>query len=144
MCEAGVFSRESAHASVQPLAAAAGAGHVSILELLLSRGANPLKGACHAAAKEGHSTCLRLLLEHASRHLRAQLESGLWRTDDTGRSALACAAAAGEGECVQLLVEFNAPLEQMDPARNTALLLACSAGKPALSIRGPPCFLLWV
>ncbi|KAL1530693.1 hypothetical protein AB1Y20_001592 [Prymnesium parvum] len=126
----GPFQRQVSPAGPQPLAAAAAAGSVPILRLLLARGASPLKGAVHAAARAGHTDCLRLLLEHAAALLPAQLESGLWKTDSSGRGALACAAAAGHGACVRLLVEFGAPLEQRDPQGNTALLLACATGEP--------------
>lgn len=134
------------------LLAAARSGRLGCAELLLAHGADAahmhdsIGSPLHAAAGAGHRQLVELLLPKAlgsggpsvpwlGEPTQPSAEgtpstSILLRTDGEWRSPLLCAAAAGFGECVQLLVEAGSPLEQTDREGNTPLLSACASGDP--------------
>jgi len=132
---------------LRALQAAAAQGHLECARLLLVRGAPPARtcgdagSALHAAAKGGHSAALRLLMHRIeldnemaqSRDDTPRLGTvvdAMLTTDSAWRTPLLCAASSGHTECVKLLVQARAPLEQCDATGNTALLNACSVGEP--------------
>ncbi|KAF7043071.1 hypothetical protein CFC21_052506 [Triticum aestivum] len=107
-----------------PLHFATNQGYVDIVELLLSKGANPdglSHGgtALHVAANNGHDDIIvKVLLDHHADHKIA-----LSGTDST---ALVIATAACSLKCVKLLLEAGADVDGI--GKDTPLIIAALAG----------------
>ncbi|KAM3292808.1 hypothetical protein ACQJBY_036454 [Aegilops geniculata] len=106
-----------------PLHFATNQGYVDIVELLLSKGANPdglSHGgtALHVAANNGHDDIVKVLLDHHADHKIA-----LSGTDST---ALVIATAVCSLKCVKLLLEAGAGVDGI--GKDTPLIIAALAG----------------
>ncbi|KAL3981526.1 Ankyrin repeats (3 copies) family protein [Acanthocheilonema viteae] len=115
---------ESNHDTALTLAATG--GHDSLVELLISRGANiehkDKKGFTPIilAATGGHANVVELLLNHG-----ANIEAQSDRTKDT---ALSLACSGGRKEVVELLLKRGANKEHRNVSDYTPLSLAASGG----------------
>lgn len=104
---------------------AAFGGHAEVVQLLLSRGANPnLQDKqsfypLQLAVSKNHVETARLLIGGG-----ANLE----KATKYGGTALQVAAASGFAESVELLLQSGAKIESLDQGGNTPLLTALSLG----------------
>ena len=107
--------------SVTPLHAAAGGASVSMVELLLARGANVNatdasgRTPLHRACESGHPEIVRALLA-------AKADPAA--RDNDGYTPLHAAASPGYGDIVNLLVEAGSPVNAENKNGATALFLA--------------------
>lgn len=116
----GGRGRGSSYQRSRPLYAAAEAGHIDMLRLLLARGADVHARigsgatALHAAASEGHLDIVALLLERCA---------SLQAVDDSGRTPLHMAANIAERDpkLVRFLLDRGAALDARDREGRTPL-----------------------
>ncbi|KAJ4132374.1 hypothetical protein NW754_015189 [Fusarium falciforme] len=103
-------------------------GHLSVAELLLSRGANVHAKtttnwtALHMAAWTGREDCVKLLIEHGA---------DLLGHTDEGWNPMHCAASRGETSIVSLFLELGVPVGAVTAKIKTALHLAAYEGHVA-------------
>ncbi|KAJ8004526.1 hypothetical protein DPEC_G00137190 [Dallia pectoralis] len=116
------------------LASAAHTGSKKVVQLLLSRGADPLIGdhqghtSLTLAARQGHVGVLEVLVTWArgqGPEVSAQL---LEHSDSEGWTALRSAAWGGHTKAVHLLLEMGAEVDQSDAEGRTALRAAAWGG----------------
>ncbi|XP_036401237.1 ankyrin repeat domain-containing protein 50-like [Megalops cyprinoides] len=115
------------------LAGAAQTGAGDVVELLLSRGADPGIGDHQGqtpltlAARQGHVRALRALLDWAGRR-GAEGAALVDRADSEGWTPLRSAAWGGHGEAVRLLLAAGAEVDGCDGEGRTALRAAAWGG----------------
>ncbi|XP_028291051.1 ankyrin repeat and SOCS box protein 9-like isoform X2 [Gouania willdenowi] len=118
----GACVNMSTQEQVLPLHGACLQGHTACAKLLLEHGAivnTPTvdgQTALTEACARGHVTCVSLLLQHRATTL------GTCKTS----SAIHRAAAAGQTECIETLVQYGADLDQHIPSLGSPLHVACS------------------
>ena len=76
----------------------------------------------HIACKKGHVSLVKMVGKHAS----------LLATTKNGDTPLHLAAAKGHKECVEALLQLNAPIMLRNAAGKTALHIACERGRASL------------
>ena len=101
---------------------AASSGHADLVELLMSRGADPTKAnwygsALHCAAEAGQCECIRILLDSG---MNIDLRDGF------GRTPVQCAASNSRILAVQLLLDIGADPNVRD---DEGLMLIHDAGQ---------------
>ena len=105
LLDKGVGVQTEDHVGWPPMVRAADYGQLAVIEILLARGADPLKGTIgnrlplHFAAEGGYLDIVRLLLKQPSVDANFQ--------DYTGQTALFKAADNGHHEVVKLLLQQN-------------------------------------
>jgi ankyrin repeat protein len=110
-----------------PLHMAAERGLMSVMELLLSHGADIKRHdgagrtAIHICSSLGHRKCLAVLLDHSG-------DSLIEETDNFGQTALHTAADNGQLSCTRLLLETAAEVGCRNSAGKTPYMLANSKG----------------
>ena len=119
----------------QPLFIATWYGRTDVVEFLVRHGASVNEPAnvrqadrgkdytmtpLFAAAINGCSSVVRILLQH---HADPSLPES-----DTEKSALIAATIAGHTKCVELLLEYRAPVNAKDSSGRTALIYAAQLG----------------
>ncbi|XP_028971649.2 ankyrin repeat domain-containing protein 50 [Esox lucius] len=116
------------------LASAAHAGSDEVVQLLLSRGADPLisdhqgQTSLTLAARQGHVGVLGVLLTWARGQGPAVSAEMLEHADSEGWTALRSAAWGGHTEAVHMLLETGAEVDQSDAEGRTALRAAAWGG----------------
>ncbi|KAI1885208.1 hypothetical protein AGOR_G00217810 [Albula goreensis] len=116
------------------LASAAHAGAAEVVELLLSRGADPEladnqgQSPLTLAARQGHVGTLRVLLDWAGRAGETVANAMVEHADAEGWTPLRLAAWGGHREAVHLLLASGAEVDGSDPEGRTALRAAAWGG----------------
>ena len=112
------------HIGTTALIRAASSGHVDIVKLLMSRGADPTKAnwygsALHCAAEAGQCESIKVLLDSGMNiHLR----------DTFGRTPLHCASDQRHTLAIELLLDMGADPNARDEAGITLIHDAAQAG----------------
>ncbi|OJJ06000.1 hypothetical protein ASPVEDRAFT_45425 [Aspergillus versicolor CBS 583.65] len=115
-------------APFSPLSAAAFAGHMEIVQLLLSPQLRLSRSSCYffqalsLAAEGGHSSILQILLASADLDAVDHRLSRQVKID-----ALKRAASEGQVDCMELLLDAGAPITRMTFSTLTESTLTCAA-----------------
>ena len=113
-----------------PLHIAASRGHDECVEALLQLDAPIMqrnaagKTALHLAIESGRSSIVRIFIKHAS----------VFATTEDDDTPLHIAAARGHGECVEALLQLDAPIMQRNAAGKTVLHLAIESRRSSIVI----------
>jgi len=121
---------------VTSLLLASGLGHVRMVKFLLEHKADPMLGAdpsgwtpLHEAASRGRPGVVDALLEASSPKHRALLEARVGRHKQYLKATAALVAAAkGNVDSLQVLIDYRANLDARQEDGNTALMLAAAGG----------------
>jgi len=114
-----------------PLMSATSTGHIRIVELLISAGADVNKAnrggrsALHYAASKGFVDVARVLTANGAR---------VNRKDEVGCSPLHRAASTGQYDVCLLLLEEGADVDARDVRRETPLMMAVSTANTSVAI----------
>jgi hypothetical protein len=111
------------------LNAASGAGHETVVRILLAKGA-----ALDAASKNGETALMKACRTGNDRVARLLLERGakVDATENEGLTALMFAAATGDENLVQLLLDRGANPNAEGKTGVTALMMASNEGYPGV------------